>query len=45
MLQHNSGNNLIFVPWLQSVEVVYVDGLQEGNVFLSSKQKGHSPKV
>ena len=30
-------NNLIFVPWLQSVEAVYVDGSQEGNTFLSSK--------
>ena len=27
LLQHNSGNNLIFVPWLQSVDTVYVDGL------------------
>ena len=25
LLQHNSGNNLIFVPWLRSVEAVYVD--------------------
>ena len=37
LLQHNSINNLIFVPWLQSVEAVYVDGSQEGNAFLSSK--------
>ena len=37
LLQHNSRNNLIFVPWLQSVEAVYVDGSQEGNMFLSSK--------
>ena len=39
LLQHNSGNNLIFVPWLQSIEVVYVDGLQESNTFLSSKER------
>ena len=24
LLQHNSGNNLIFVPWLQSIDMVYV---------------------
>ena len=38
LLQHNSGNNLIFVPWLQSIEAVYVDGSQESNTFLSSKE-------
>ena len=38
LLQHNSRNNLIFVPWLQSVEAVYVDGSQESNTFLSSKE-------
>ena len=31
LLQHNSGNNLIFVPWLRSVDMVYVDGSQESN--------------
>ena len=39
LLQHNSGNNLIFVPWLQSIDMVYVDGLQESNAFLSSKER------
>ena len=38
LLQHNSGNNLIFVPWLQSIEAVYVDSSQESNMFLSSKE-------
>ena len=38
LLQHNSGNNLIFVPWLQSIEAVYVDGSQESNTFFSSKE-------
>ena len=38
LLQHNSGNDLIFVPWLQSIEAVYVDGSQESNTFLSSKE-------
>ena len=33
LLQHNSGNNLIFVPWLRSVDTVYVDGSQESNTF------------
>ena len=37
LLQHNSGNNLIFVPWLQSVDTVYEDGSQESNTFFSSK--------
>ena len=45
LLQHNSGNNLIFVPWLRSVEAVYVDGLQESNTFFSSKQMDNSTKV
>ena len=39
LLQHNSGNNLIFVPWLQSVEAVYVDGSQESNTFFSSRER------
>ena len=39
LLQHNSGNNLIFVPWLQSVEAVYEDGSQESNTFFSSKER------
>ena len=39
LLQHNSGNNLIFIPWLQSVEAVYVDGSQESNTFFSSKER------
>ena len=39
LLQHNSRNNLIFVPWLQSIDTVYVDGSQESNVFLSSKER------
>ena len=39
LLQHNSGNNLIFVPWLQSIDTVFVDGSQESNVFLSSKER------
>ena len=38
LLQHNSGNNIIFALWLRSVEVVYVDGLQESNMFFSSKE-------
>ena len=38
LLQHNSGNNLIFVPWLQSIDTVYVDGSQESNTFFSSKE-------
>ena len=37
LLQHNSRNNLIFVPWLRSVDTVYVDGSQESNTFFSSK--------
>ena len=39
LLQPNSGNNLIFVPWLQSIDTVYVDGSQESNAFLSSKER------
>ena len=39
LLQHNSGNNLIFVPWLQSIDTVYVDGSQESNTFLSRKER------
>ena len=45
LLQHNSGNNLIFVPWLRSVEAVYVDSSQESNTFLSSKWMDNSTKV
>ena len=37
LLQHNSGNNLIFLPWLRSVDTVYEDGSQESNMFFSSK--------
>ena len=37
LLQHNSGNNLIFVPWLRPVDTVYVDRSQESNTFFSSK--------
>ena len=39
LLQHNSGNNLIFAPWLQSVEAVYVDSSQESNMSFSSKER------
>ena len=45
LLQHNSGNNLIFVPWLRSVDTVYVDGLQESNTFFSSKWMDNSTNV
>ena len=38
LLQHNSRNN-IFVPWLQSIDTVYVDDSQESNAFLSSKER------
>ena len=45
LLQHNSGNNLIFVPWLQSVDTVYEDGSQESNTFFSSKRMDNSTNV
>ena len=38
LLQHNSRNNLIFVPWLQSIDTVYVDSSQESYMFFSSKE-------